>query len=37
MKKIAFFIFACDEDEFAGSLEQLMKKMIDVFKQSDKV
>ena len=33
MKRIAFLIFACDDDEFLNQLDQLMKKMIEVFKQ----
>jgi len=32
MKRIAFLIFACDDDEFLNQLDQLMKKMIEVFK-----
>jgi len=33
MKRIAFLIFSCDDDDFNGQLDQLMKKMIEVFKQ----
>jgi len=36
MKRIAFLIFSCDEDEFLGQLEPLMKKMIEVFKSRQK-
>lgn len=36
MKRIAFVIFSCEVDDFQGLLEQLMKKMIEIFKQKDK-
>lgn len=36
MKRIAFLIFSCDDEEFSGQLDQLMKKMIEVFKQKEK-
>lgn len=36
MKRIAFLIFSCDDDDFQGQLDQLMKKMIEVFKSKQK-
>mmetsp|Transcript_1941 Transcript_1941/g.2802 ORF Transcript_1941/g.2802 Transcript_1941/m.2802 type:complete len:314 (-) Transcript_1941:287-1228(-) len=36
MKRIAFLIFSCDDDDFQNQLDQLMKKMIEVFKQKQK-
>lgn len=36
MKRIAFVIFSCEVDDFLGLLEQLKKKMIEIFKQKDK-
>jgi len=33
MKRIAFIIFSCADDEFSQQLDQLLKKMIEVFKQ----
>ena len=36
MKRIAFLIFSCDDDEFLGQLDPLLKKMIEVFKQRQK-
>jgi|DEB0MinimDraft_12_1074336.scaffolds.fasta_scaffold08100_2 hypothetical protein len=33
MKRIAFLIFSCEDDDFQSQLDQLMKKMIEVFKQ----
>ena len=36
MKRIAFLIFSCEDDEFSGQLDQLMKKMIEVFKQQSR-
>jgi len=36
MKRIAFLIFSCDDDDFQFQLDQLMKKMIEVFKQKEK-
>lgn len=32
MKRIAFIIFSCEEDDFQNLLDQLMKKMIEIFK-----
>ena len=36
MKRIAFLIFSCDDDDFLNQLDQLMKKMIEVFKQKQR-
>lgn len=36
MKRIAFLIFSCDDDDFQDQLDQLMKKMIEVFKQKQR-
>mmetsp|Transcript_17212 Transcript_17212/g.28988 ORF Transcript_17212/g.28988 Transcript_17212/m.28988 type:complete len:304 (+) Transcript_17212:668-1579(+) len=36
MKRIAFLIFSCNDDDFQGQLDLLMKKMIEVFKQKQK-
>lgn len=36
MKRIAFLIFSCDDDDFQFQLDQLMKKMIEVFKQKER-
>lgn len=36
MKRIAFLIFSCENDDFASQLDMLMKKMIEVFKQKQK-
>jgi hypothetical protein len=36
MKRIAFLIFSCDDDTFQSQLDQLMKKMIEVFKQKQR-
>ena len=33
MKRIAFLIFSCIDDDFLNQLDQLLKKMIEVFKQ----
>ena len=33
MKRIAFLIFSCVNDNFSNQLDQLIKKMIEVFKQ----
>jgi hypothetical protein len=35
MKRIAFLIFSCEDDEFIGQLDMLMKKMIDVIKKRE--
>lgn len=35
MKRIAFLIFSCDDDEFLNQLDPLMKKMIDVIKKRE--
>ena len=32
MKRIAFLIFSCADDDFLSQLDQLLKKMIEVFK-----
>ena len=36
MKRIAFLIFSCEDDDFQNQLDQLLKKMIEVFKQRQK-
>ena len=36
MKRIAFLIFSCQDDDFQNQLDQLMKKMIEVFKQKQR-
>ena len=36
MKRIAFLIFSCNNDDFSNQLDQLMRKMIEVFKQQKK-
>lgn len=36
MKRIAFLIFSCPDDDFLNQLDQLMKKMIEVFKQKNR-
>lgn len=36
MKRIAFIIFSCDDDEFQQLLDQMLRKMIEVFKQKQK-
>jgi hypothetical protein len=36
MKRIAFLIFSSEDDDFQNQLDQLMKKMIEVFKSKQK-
>ena len=35
MKRIAFLIFSCADDEFITQLDPLMKKMIEVIKKRE--